>query len=187
VRIRRAIRFQHIEFAARRRTLRINAARDLLAHFAFKRYTAHRLAGRALHAAQLWRNFFGELCRDDATGRIIRLSPVKGYAETGATCAAGLARVGSHVGKIGCAVPDVPRGAGEGSTQASKIYMHRFDDCIVPGCSKKVRAINLSNNCFPDMARRPAPSKINPHHIQVFIYRHGLYTRAKAPCWHGMC
>jgi len=47
------------------------------------------------------------------------------------------------------------RGISEGSTQGSKIYMHRFDDCIVPGCPKEVRAINLSNSFFPDMARRP--------------------------------
>jgi len=37
--------------------------------------------------------------------------------------------------------------------------MHRFDDCIVPGCPEKVRAINLPNSCFPDMARILTPFK----------------------------
>jgi len=95
-RIGRAIRLQYVEFAASGGALRVDAARDLLACFAFERDAAHRLVGSSLHAAQKRRNGFGELCGNDATGRIVCLSPVEGYAEAGATCAAGLAGVGGH-------------------------------------------------------------------------------------------
>lgn len=92
-RIGRAIRFQHVEFTARGGALRVDAARDTLAWFAFERDAAHWLAGCSLHAAQERRNSLGELCGDNATGRIVRLSPVEGHAEAGATRAAGLAGV----------------------------------------------------------------------------------------------
>lgn len=68
-----------------------------MADFAFERDAAHRLAGRALHAAQVGRNGFGEVRGDDTAGRVVGLGPVERHAVAGAACAAGLAGVrGSH-------------------------------------------------------------------------------------------
>jgi hypothetical protein len=60
--------------------------------------------------------------------------------------------------------------------------MHRFDDCIVPDCPKKVRAINLSNSFFSDMARRPISRKNkSSSHSTSYLSAQYLYNGQSTP------
>ncbi len=79
-----ALRIARLNAAAGAGTLLIDSARHALAELPLQHHTPHGLGLRAAHAAMQTANGLGQVHRHRATGRIVRLSPVKGHAKDGA-------------------------------------------------------------------------------------------------------